>query len=213
MRPKLKICGLMRREDVEACCRAEVDICGFVTEYPLDVPWNLTRKQCADLMQYVAAPVKSCMVTGGAREKILHLALELCPDFVQLHYHETAEDVAYLVQMLAPYGIGVIKTVSAGEDIGALCRTNPYALLVDARGPANAAAGGAADLDFYRRVKSVANCPVMLAGGITPENIRKIIAQAVPDLVDVMTGVEIAPGIKSEQEIIRLAAAFVDPPC
>lgn len=213
MTPRLKICGLMRQEDVQLCCRIGVDICGFVTEYPIDVPWNLTRTQCAALLHSVSAPSKSCIVTGGSREKILNLALELRPNFVQLHYHETAEDAAYLVKELAPYGVGVIKTVSPGEDINMLCASGIYALLVDARGPGNATAGGAADLDFYCQVQSIATCPVMLAGGITAENVQSVITEAAPDLIDVMTGVELSPGIKSEQKIVSLAAAFVDPPC
>lgn len=212
MTPRLKICGLMRPEDIRLCCRVGVDICGFVTEYPLDVPWNLTRTQCAELLRVVTPPTKRCIVTGGSREKILDLALELRPDLVQLHYQETAEDAAYLVQALAPYGIAVIKTVSPGDDIASLCSTGVYALLVDARGPANAAAGGTADLAFYRLVRSAATCPVMLAGGISAGNIQSIINAAAPDLIDVMTGVERSPGMKSEQEIVRLAAAFVDSP-
>lgn len=213
MKPKLKICGLMRQEDMTLCCRVGVDICGFVTEYPLDVPWNLTRKQCADLIRSVSSPTKSCIVTGGSREKILDLALQLRPDLVQLHYHETAEDTECIVQALAPYGIGVIKTISPGDNIGALCNTNVYALLVDARGPANAEAGGAADLNFYLRVKSAASCPVMLAGGITPENIQSIITAAEPDMIDVMSGIELAPGRKSKQKITRLAVFLDDSPC
>ena len=40
---KVKICGLMREEDVELCVNAGTDIIGFVVEYPVDVPWNLEQ--------------------------------------------------------------------------------------------------------------------------------------------------------------------------
>ena len=65
----VKICGLMREEDVVFCQEAGVDILGFVTEYPLPVPWNLTRQETAALLARVSLPHKSCIVTGGSPEK------------------------------------------------------------------------------------------------------------------------------------------------
>lgn len=216
MKPMVKICGLMRAEDVVMCCDMGVDICGFVTEYPLAVPWNLTRHACQPLIQAAAAPAKSCIVTGGSKEKIIDLALTLRPDYVQLHYRETPEDAASIVRELSPYGIGVIKTIpnSSEERLEQFGTDEPEScaerlwdagvsiILVDSRGPSNAAsAGTAADLSLYRRVKASAvrqaACQVMLGGGIRPDNCRKIIEAAHPDMIDVMTGVETAPGIKS----------------
>lgn len=217
----LKICGLMRPEDVIACCRMGVDVCGFVVEYPFPVPWNLTRERCAALLPLVTPPAKSCIVTGGSREKILSLARKMKPDFVQLHYHETLDDTAAIVQALSPHGIGVIKTLPllekerlaqfGTEDIEwcakMLCEAGVYAILVDSRGPENVGtAGNNADLSFYRRVKAASTHPVMLGGGIQPENCRRIIEAAHPDMLDVMTGVELAPGVKSEMQISRLTA-------
>lgn len=222
MRPLLKICGLMRPEDVSMCCRMGVDLCGFVTEYPLAVPWNLTREQCAALMPFISPPTKSCIVTGGAREKIISLALALQPDYIQLHYHEKLEDVEDIVQALSPHDIKIIKTIPASEEererqfgtadiercTQKLCSAGVSLILVDSRGPSNAAAGGtAASLPLYGRVKAAAACPVMLGGGITPDNCREVIAKAHPDILDVMTGVETAPGWKDEELVGRLAGA------
>ena len=109
MRPQLKICGLMRGADVALCCGMGVDICGFVVEYPLDVPWNLTREACRRLLAETVSPVKSCLVTGGAMEQIHALALELRPDLVQLHFHETLADTAALVQSFRPMGLGLSR--------------------------------------------------------------------------------------------------------
>ena len=79
MRPRLKICGLMRESDVELCCGLGVDLCGFVTEYPLDVPWNLTRGECRKLLSWAAPHAKRCIVTGGSPEQVFNLARELRP--------------------------------------------------------------------------------------------------------------------------------------
>ena len=219
MRTHIKICGLMRKEDVDLCCRIGADICGFVVEYPVQVPWNLLREQCAELLPAVSRPAKTCVVTGGEREKIISLALELKPSLVQLHYHESLADTLAVVRALSPYGIGVIKTVpihpeerlrqfgteDAGRCAEALCAGGDYAVLVDSRSPSNAASGGgAADLSLFAQVKRAAACPAGLGGGITPENCREIIEKVNPDFLDVMTGVETAPGVKSEERIKKL---------
>lgn len=211
----------MRPEDVSMCCGLGVDICGFVTEYPIAVPWNLTRKQCAKLIQYISYPTKSCVVTGGEKEKIIALARALRPDYIQLHYNEILEDVNVIVQALLPYDIKVIKTIPVSEEgryhqfgtsdpescAQKLCSTGVSVILVDSREPSNAASGGSAvSLSLYRSVKAAAACPVMLGGGITPDNCREVIGKVHPDILDVMTGVEKAYGSKSEELVLKLVA-------
>ena len=218
MRPKLKICGLMRASDVELCCGLGVDLCGFVTEYPLDVPWNLTGAECRKLLPCAAPQVKRCIVTGGSPEQVLSLALELRPDLVQLHFHETLEDTETLVKALAPYGIGVIKTIPTppeermrqfGTDVPedcvrALCSAGVWAVLADSRGPDNAAGGGTLELSFCRRVCAAASRPVAVGGGITADNCLEVIQAVHPSILDVMTGVEDAPGVKSRGKLSAL---------
>ena len=219
MKPKLKICGLMRKEDVTMCCNLGVDICGFVVEYPIAVPWNLTREQCAALLPSISADAKSCIVTGGACERIISLALELKPNFVQLHYHETLNDTAAITRALSPYGIGVIKTIpskkedrlqqfgtdDAGTCAKLLCSVGVYAVLVDGRESTNAAGiGTKADLSLFAEVSNAVSCPVMLGGGITQKNCHELLKCVTPDIIDIMTGVESAPGIKSEEKTSEL---------
>lgn len=239
MKPLLKICGLMRPEDVKMCCRLGVDICGFVTEYPLAVPWNLTKEKCAGLLAcmtdysaykpssadippsetHASSPAKSCIVTGGKREKILQLALSLRPDYVQLHFQETFQDVEFLLKELSPSGIQVIKTIPLSEkerleQFGVeepkecarmLSDAGVSIILVDSRGPSNAAVGGTAtNITLYEKIRVNSMCPVMIGGGITAKSCREIKEKVQPDIIDVMTGVEISPGVKSKEQILEL---------
>lgn len=202
----------MRPQDVRMCCRLGVDICGFVVEYPVEVPWNLTMEQCAQILPLVTPPATSCIVTGGESSRIIQLALELRPDYVQLHYHEKLEDVISIVHTLSPHGIGVIKTIpDSAEDrlqqfgtddpvscARSLAEAGVAMILVDSRGPSNAASTGtAADLSLFKKTRDAVDCPVMLGGGITAENCREIISNIHPDVIDVMSGVESSPGEKS----------------
>ena len=75
-------------------------------------------------------------------------------------------------------------------------------ILVDTRGTANAAAeGSVVDMTFFRQVKAATFATVMLAGGITPENCDDILKKIHPEIIDIMTGVEITHGVKSEEKV------------
>ena len=219
---KIKICGLMREEDVVFCQEAGVDILGFVTEYPLPVPWNLTRQEAAGLLDRVTAPHKSCIVTGGSPEKILDLARDLKPDLIQLHYRETLEDTKQILQALEPLGVGVIKTVPPDrlerirqfgtEDLSAIAslleKAGVYAILADSRTPENAARRSKnLDKVLFCGLMEVSRKPVILAGGITPENIGEILEDCGASFIDVMTGVENSPGVKDREKILGLIQA------
>ncbi|MBQ3380052.1 MAG: phosphoribosylanthranilate isomerase [Clostridia bacterium] len=213
---KIKICGLMRKEDVKLLGDLSADVAGFVTEYPARVPWNLKRDEAARLI--VAAPpnLKTCVVTGGEREKIIGLISKLRPDYVQLHYKETLSDTEYIVRSLSPLGIGVIKTMpftseerlrqfktaDIKECTRLLGRAGVYAILCDPRTPQNAAEGSMpADIGMFEEIRSISRVPVILAGGITPDNIEDVALKISPYMADIMTGVETCPGIKDENRL------------
>ena len=207
------------------CVRHGVDIIGFVADYPRPVPWDLyTSNGCAasnkrgiqaviELMQAVSRPVQTCIVTGGSVEKILKLALEAKPNYIQLHCNETLEDTAYISETLAKHGIKIIKTLF--PDTPELEKTatkfsaaGVHALLLDPRTPDNAVDGGSVNLSMYRKIQQAVSCPVILAGGITPENVKEIVLQSEASMIDLMTGVESSPGIKDEAKVIKLFQAM-----
>lgn len=234
MKPLLKICGLMQPEDVRHCLDIGVDVLGFVTEYPLAVPWNLKREQTAALIDQVRrsadGQTKSCIVTGGSPEFVIELATELKPDLIQLHYRESFEDTRIIVNELKKLDIGIIKTIPASpaarlEQFGTdnllaavelLNSIDIYAILVDSRGPENASkTGSQIDTDFCHQVITAAKKPVIIAGGISPENITEMIKETGAEIIDIMTGVEVSPGVKSfellDRAVRRLTLACLPP--
>jgi len=199
MRPSVKICGLTRTQDVEMCTRHGADMLGFVVEYPRPVPWNLSVSEATRLIAKCEA--KTCVVTGGSAEKTLTLAHTLKPDFMQLHDCD-----AKLYNELRSLGVGVIATLRPGmanfEQAAAdFCAAGVHALLLD---PRDAASGGTANVPAFLWLKRIASRPVVLAGGISPENVAEIIRQARPEMIDLMTGVEQRPGIKDEKKVRAL---------
>ena len=213
MRPIVKICGLMRAEDVRMCVRHGADIVGFVVEYPHPVPWNLSVETAKELMATVDEPAKTCIVTGGPPDKILRIALETKPDYIQLHDNETLEDTAHLVRALENHGVKIIKTVFPNtpdleKTAAAFCATGVDALLFDPRTPDNPTHGGMADLSAFDKLRRAVNCPVILAGGISPGNVAEIVLHSGTRNIDLMTGVEVRPGMKDEARVIALFQAL-----
>lgn len=215
----VKICGIKRQEDVITCMKNGVEILGFVVEYPVDVPWNLTREEAKVLMKLVSKPHKSCIVTGGKPEDIIDLARELRPDMVQLHYNETLEDTKLIAEILCEEGIEIIKTVPLSEEdqllsfgttdikeiVESLSQTKVSALLVDGRGPANASGiGMKVDNEIYQMVKQFSSKEVILAGGINPDNIEDILKETATKSIDIMTGAQIIDGEKDEGKIKQI---------
>ena len=221
----VKMCGFMREEDVDAGIRHGVDILGFVVDYPVPVPWNMDLSRAEELIKHFRdvsggalgngrAASRCCVVSGGPVDKILSIDRVLHPDYFQLHYKETADDI----RALKANGLGakIVKTVplkeadrlaqSGKSDIAECAKVFEKAgadiVLVDARGPENASnSANPIDAALYKAVKQAVNIPVMAAGGITPENVRDIVDILRPDIIDMMTGIEISPGVKSEERI------------
>lgn len=208
---KVKICGLMRESDVKMCMQLGVDILGLVTEYPVPVPWNLTRTQARLLLSMVEPPGRSCIVTGGSPAKVIELAAGLRPAMVQLHYKETLEDTVIIADALHDLNIDVIKTVppavadriaqfgtaDINRIVAQLCQTRVYGLLADTRVPSNAAGNGTKlDIEFCSQIIKLSSKPVIIAGGINNSNVRDLIKQTGTGFIDIMTGVETFPGEK-----------------
>jgi phosphoribosylanthranilate isomerase len=221
---KLKICGLMNASDVRLCAALGADILGFVTNYPVPVPWNLTKDQARELLSSVPREVKSCLVTGGKVEVILSLAAQLRPDYVQLHYKESLAETEDLAEALLTYGIKTIKAVPVRADgscempefstiaaaVTALARTKIAAVLIDSRcAAAPASRSRQLDTELCRRIVQIAKKPVILSGGITGDNLGQILKNVAPFGVDILTGTEDAPGQKSKEKIEKICQIIV----
>ncbi|MCL2330212.1 MAG: phosphoribosylanthranilate isomerase [Phycisphaerae bacterium] len=213
MRPIVKICGLMCVEDVRMCIRHGADIVGFVVDYPHPVPWNLNVEAVKELLAVVEEPAKTCIVTSGTPDKVLRIVMETKPGYIQLHGNETLADTAHLVSELKNHGTKIIKTVFPNtpdleKTAAAFCAAGVDSILFDPRTPGNAVDGGMADLSTFDKLRRAVGCPVILAGGISPENVAEIVLRSRPLMIDLMTGVEISPGMKDEAKVIALFQAI-----
>jgi len=207
----------MNLDDAHLCLRAGVDVLGFVVEYPRPVPWNLNHTKAKELISAFGGKAKTCMVTGGKPARVLELVNALGkqaqPSYIQLHDSQSPSDTKALVDDLGAKGIKVIKTLfpnTAELEQTALdfCDIGVFALLFDPRTPENATRGGSVDVSAFRLLKQAVSCPVILAGGITPQNAVELIQETEAEMIDLMTGVEHHPGHKDPEKLSALMRAL-----
>ncbi len=203
----VKICGLRDAASVVAAADAGARYVGFVF-FPKS-PRHVEIAQAAKLAALVPVGVCKVALTVDADDAMLDALTAAVPlDMLQLHGHESPERVA---EVKARYGLPVMKAVGVA-DAADLVQLDIYAkvadqLLVDAKPPKDARLPGGNGLSFDWQLLAGRKwtVPWMLAGGLTPENVREAIKRTGARQVDVSSGVEGAPGDKDA----TLIKAFV----
>ena len=188
----LKLCGITRPEDMAAAEQAGAEYTGMIL-VP-GTPRFVPRERIPVLL--AAARCKKVFVV---RDMLLNelnaLIAEFHPDAIQLHGKESA-DYARSVT-----GTEVWKAFNLNSEAAlAEAKTFPCAMVVADSGGGT---GRPCRWDLAARLASVR--PILLGGGITPDNVREAIAQVHPAGVDVSSGVESVPGIKNHLLIQKLA--------
>jgi phosphoribosylanthranilate isomerase len=202
---KVKICGITREQDLAAAVDAGADAVGFVVASPLS-PRNLTYEMAKDLIKSVPLFVDSVVVTVTSNiDELLRICNVLRPSALQVHSNNLP-DAEKLRSMLP--GIRLIKAVNVREifDIEYLKHSVSEfdAILLDSLAGGYGGQGKVHDWELSRKiVEYLYPKPVMLAGGLTPENVADAVRIVRPYAVDVSSGVETDPGIKDKRKIFE----------
>jgi phosphoribosylanthranilate isomerase len=199
----VKICGIVRREDALAAVAAGADAVGFVA-WPHSRR-HVTPEQVAGLSGVLPKGIRrvGVFVDPAMTEIAAYLAAGV--EVVQLHGDEPPE-LARQVAALAEVWKAIRPRHPAEVDS---FRGYPATrFLVDAAAPgAPGGTGTVADWQLARRAVATLGLPILLAGGLSPDNVAEAIAAVGPWGVDVSSGVESAPGRKDHARIHRFIAA------
>lgn len=204
MRTRVKICGLTRAEDVQAACEAGADAIGLVF-YPPS-PRAVTLEQAKFIVQHVPpfVSVTALFVNPSVDEVQAVLAHIPAISLLQFHGDETP---AFCRQ----FGRAYIKAIPMRDDVDlaqqGLLYEDALGLLVDTYKP-GLPGGSGESFDWHRLPQSLSK-PLILAGGLTPDNVSQAIAQVHPYAVDVSGGVEVSKGIKDSQKMRDFITAAV----
>ena len=195
--PEVKICGITVVEDALACASLGADAVGLVF-YPKS-PRCVDINRAADICSVLRADVARIGVFvdetfEGIMEKAKHCGLT----GIQLHGKESPG----LASRLRESGLRVIKALYTNKAPGLAEADNfqDIAFLVECAG-GRLPGGNALAWDWGSVRDFGARYPMVLAGGLSSENIAEAVAAAMPAAVDVSSGVEAAPGKKDYQKI------------
>lgn len=193
---RVKVCGITREADRQVAVDAGADALGFITDVPVDTPREVSPERTRELVRGVPPFVTSVLVTMPTDpERTVDLVADVNPDVLQVHGELSADDLAYLAAMV---DAAILKTVDAA-DLDAAHRYDELAdaLLVDSTDDAGAGGTGRThDWDATRALREEVRSPVVLAGGLTPENVADAVETVEPFGVDVASGVEASGGEK-----------------
>ncbi len=199
----VKICGLTDKAAVTAAVDDGASMVGFVF-FPAS-PRNLTPAEAAELTGDVPDGVIRVGMTVDADDSLLATITATAGiDMLQLHGSEAPERVK---DIRARFGLPVMKVlaVASAEDVIAAADYESVAdrLMFDAKPPDGAArpGGNARAFDWSLLQGNSCDKPWILAGGLTAENLAEAVKTSGAVAVDVSSGVEDAPGVKSVGKI------------
>lgn len=195
MRTRVKICGITRPEDALAAVKHGVDAIGLVFYAPS--PRNVSIEQAAQIVAALPPYVSAVgLFVNAAPMEIESVLKRVRLDCLQFHGDETPTECA---QINMPY----YKAVRVKTDTNLLQYEADYhqakALLLDAY--SEQAFGGTGQVFDWHLIPKNLSLPVVLAGGLTAENVANAIMHVKPYAVDVSGGVEMSKGIKDEAKI------------
>jgi len=203
MSTRVQIAGVSSLEEAMALERLGADALGFTVRLPTGVHDGLTEAKARSIVAAMPPFIACVAITyvDSARE-----AMDLCRGLgvatIQLHGEFAAREIE-LLRAAAPH-LKIIRVVHVtGEEAIAKARAMERrvdAIILDTYDAATGrggATGKAHNWAISRRIVEGVHVPVILAGGLTPENVADAIRNVQPWAVDVHTGVEDADGTRN----------------
>jgi phosphoribosylanthranilate isomerase len=197
---RIKICGITRLEDAQAAVEFGVDALGFV--FYGKSPRYIEPEKAAAIMRQLPDSVSAVGLFVNPSQQQIDDVLAICPlDIIQLHGDESAE-------FCQTQTLPVMKAVavSCADDLGRAASFN-CAVLLDAKAPAGVFGGTGTSFDWSLLQGFSHAFPLILAGGLNPENVSEALAVRQWFAVDVSSGVERSPGLKDAGKMQAFVAA------
>ena len=211
-RVRVKICGITNKKDLETAVDAGADALGFVVDVPESLR-SVSLARARDLIEatppFVQAVIVSVFQTFDHLETLCSC---LAPDAVQLAGKLPRDDSIYekvgSARVIGTIAVNDQAVSQAALSLAARCD----AVLADSCVPgAHGGTGVPHDWAVSRAIRErIAPTPLILAGGLTPGNVRAAIETVHPYAVDVSSGVEVRPGIKDRAKIHAFIEAVTE---
>jgi phosphoribosylanthranilate isomerase len=211
MRTRIKICGITRDEDLACAVNSGADAVGFVF-HPSSKRF-VTAERAAQLVHALPAFVSSVALFVNPERQVVQEVIEtMQPTLLQFHGEESPE---FCASFSTPY-IKAFRVGAPGIDTAqgliqsCLQFFEARAWLFDSYTPAYGGSGHTFDhalLSGLLALDASHRAPIILSGGLNAQTLPEPVRRIRPWAVDVSSGVESAPGIKSAQRIAEFISA------
>ena len=202
---KIKICGIKEEQIIKLLVDLKVDYAGFIfyKKSKRFLEYEIAKKYVAEYnnrINFVGVFVDESL------DKLIRHITEINLKFVQLHGNEKPEYIRLLKEAI-PY-LNVIKAFRVGEDfqrdiLKKYESLDLFGFLFDTYKKGQA--GGTGETFNWEKVKYLRDYKnIIISGGINGTNVVEAISLFNPFIIDINSGVEIAPGIKSEDKIVSI---------
>jgi len=197
MTPKIKICGMTREADVQVAAALGVDAVGFIfAESPRKVDPEVVFRLSRGLPPFISTVG---VFADAEPDHVRHIATVCRLDWIQLHGKESP---IYCTKL----GLRVLKAIRVKDEdsIHAMGHyrgcVRGFVLDTYVKGQKG---GTGKTFDWALAQEAKQHGPVILAGGLTPDDVQEAVRHLQPYGVDVSSGVESAPGIKDHDKMRR----------
>ncbi|WP_207587813.1 phosphoribosylanthranilate isomerase [Halomontanus rarus] len=211
-RTRVKVCGLTREDDLETAIAAGADAIGVICDVSVDTLREVSVERAAELVAAVPPFVTAVLVTMPPDpDRAIDLLERVQPDAVQVHGTLSPAELETVragtdptLSVLSVVDADDLETATAYDDV-------VDALVVDS---VDAEGGGGTgqthDWERTRDATADLESPVVLAGGLTPENVVDAVRTVDPFAVDVASGVEERGGIKDSDAVRSFVERVTD---
>jgi phosphoribosylanthranilate isomerase len=197
----IKVCGMTSKKDIDICIDNKVDIVGFLLQPPsksFERADMLDLQGAKELISYVPSNVESCLLVHLKDiDKILLTIEELKPTMIQI---QKQSELSFCninrIKKTFP-SIKIIKTFYINENIDIQEMINDIKIYIDKKlidlVLLDSEKGGSGQIHNWdisaHIVKKIKCFPILLAGGLNPDNVKDAILKVQPYGIDVMSGV------------------------
>jgi len=206
---RVKICGVTTASDRDAVVAAGADAVGVIHGVPVETPREVEANRAATLVAGVPPLATSVLVTMPTTvQEAVNRVEDIEPNVVQIHGGLTPEELGALDRRISQQ---VVAVVDAESDALADYAAHADAVLVDSVDTEGA--GGTGETHDWERTRDIVaslDAAVILAGGLTPENVATAIRTVDPFAVDTASGVETSGGVKDHEAIEQFVSSAAD---
>jgi len=194
---KVKICGITNLADAKAAIKAGADLLGFVFA---DSPRRITPDAASKIINQLSGSVLRVGLFVNEKPEKIDEVLNICNlDFLQFHGHENpdfCEGFRQKAEIIKAFKIKNKKSIDELKNF----KVDAYLLDAYVKGKSGGT-GKSFDWKLAIEAKAIAN-PIILSGGLNPDNVADAVKKVAPYAVDVSSGVESAPG-KKDLDLMR----------